>query len=209
MSNQIVEKYTKPVRVLHWTHTGAFIVLFLTGLILFIPGLSGLAQNSITRILHRIAAIVFIVAPIIYTIMDTGAVKRGIKQAFTWGSDDIGWLKAAPAYYFLDRETDMPPQGAMNTGQKLWWMLTLVCGAIFIITGLIMWFANGGFVQWMVFLHDISFIVSGAMIFVHIYLGVLHPLMTEAWNAMASGKISTDYAKTHHAKWYDEITRGK
>jgi formate dehydrogenase subunit gamma len=209
MSNQIVEKYRKSVRVMHWVHTVAFVLLFLTGLVLFIPGLSGIAQGSITRIIHRLAAIVFIVAPIIYTIMDPAAVKRGLKQAFTWGSEDVGWLKAAPAYYFLNKEEGMPPQGSMNTGQKMWWFITVVFGVLFVITGLIMWFATGSFVQWMVFIHDVSFIVAGCMLLLHIYLGVIHPMMTEAWGAIVNGNITAGYAKKHHGKWYEEISKGK
>ena len=61
----------------------------------------------------------------------------------------------------------------------------------------------------MVFIHDISFIATGTMFFLHIYLGVFHPLMTESWNAMASGKISKEYAKAHHARWYAEISKDK
>jgi cytochrome b subunit of formate dehydrogenase len=34
-------------------------------------------------------------------------------------------------------------------------------------------------------------------------------MMTEAWNSMTGGKISSEYAKKHHAKWYAEISRGK
>jgi formate dehydrogenase subunit gamma len=212
-SNQIVEKYKKPVRVLHWVHAGAFVLLFLTGLILFIPGLTILAQDSITRVIHRVGAVVFIVAPIIYTILDPSAVGRSLKKAFTWSAEDIGWLKAAPAYYFLNKEDEMPPQGEMNTGQKMWWFLVVVFGALFIITGLLMWFGKtalaGAFLQWMVFLHDVSFIVTGCMLFVHIYLSLLHPMMTEAMQSMLSGKISAEYAKSHHGKWYDELTKGK
>ena len=107
----------------------------------------------------------------------------------------------------------MPPQGEMNTGQKLWWLIVLVFGALFVITGLIMAFAktsaSPAVLQWMVFIHDISFIVTGAMFFVHIYLGVVHPLMTDAWSAMTGGKVSAEYAKKHHAKWYAEISKGK
>ncbi len=209
MSNQIVEKYRKSVRVLHWVHTVAFVILFLTGLVLFIPGLSGIAQDSITRILHRLAAIVFIIGPIIYTVMDPAAAIRGLKQAFTWGSGDLGWLKAAPAYYFLNKEEDMPPQGAMNTGQKMWWFITIVFSVILAITGLIMWFGTGAFVQWMVLLHDVSFIATGCMLFVHIYLSIMHPLMTEAWSSMANGNITAEYAKKHHGLWYKEISKGK
>jgi cytochrome b subunit of formate dehydrogenase len=47
------------------------------------------------------------------------------------------------------------------------------------------------------------------MFFVHIYTGVFHPLMTESWSAITSGKVSVEYAKKHHGKWYAEISKGK
>ncbi len=208
-----IEKYRKATRILHWVHLVSFCVLFLTGLILFIPQLGFLAQDSWTRVIHRIGAVIFVVAPLIYIPLNWESTKKGIKDAFTWGASDIGWLKAAPAYYFTGDEKGMPPQGHMNTGQKLWWFIVLVSGAVFVLTGIIMWFfktiAPSALLQWMVFLHDIAFIVSGAMLFVHIYLGVIHPLMTESWKAITKGTLSSDYARKHHAKWYDEVTKGK
>ncbi len=213
MTTNEVEKYRKSIRVLHWIHSGAFVLLFLTGLVLFIPGLGFLAEDGWTRYIHRIGAAIFIIAPIIYTILDPASVGRGLKQAFSWGSDDIGWLKAAPRYYFLGDEKDMPPQGSMNTGQKMWWVMVLVFGVLFVVTGLVMWFAkttaSPAVLQWMVFIHDVSFIVTGAMFLLHIYLGVIHPLMTEAWASMTGGKISTEYAKAHHGKWFEEVSKGK
>jgi len=208
-----IEKYRKPIRILHWIHSGAFVLLFLTGLILFIPGLSALAEDGWTRVIHRIGAVIFIVIPIIYLVINPAAVGRGLKKAFTWSSDDMGWLKAAPGYYFLGKETDMPPQDEMNTGQKMWWLMTIVFGVIFVITGLVMWFAKTtaapGVLQWMTFVHDVAFIVTGAMFLLHIYLGVFHPMMTEAWSSMVGGKVSTEYAKKHHARWYAEVSKGK
>ncbi|TET66536.1 MAG: formate dehydrogenase subunit gamma [Dehalococcoidia bacterium] len=210
---QEIQRYRKPTRILHWVHAGAFVLLFLTGLILFIPQLGILAQDSWTRVIHRIAAAVFIIAPLIYIPMNWKATKRGIKLAFSWGADDIGWLQAAPRYYFLGDEKAMPPQGHMNTGQKMWWFMVIVFGIIFVITGLVMWFAKGAapaaVFQWMVFVHDIAFIVTGTMLFLHIYLGVFHPLMASAWDTMVRGKVSAEYAKAHHGKWYEEVTKGK
>jgi formate dehydrogenase subunit gamma len=208
-----VEKYRKPTRILHWIHAGAFVLLFLTGLVLFIPQLGIIAQDSWTRVIHRIAAVIFVIAPLIYITMNWKSTKRGIKDAFSWGADDIGWLQAAPRYYFLGDEQGMPPQGHMNTGQKMWWFIVIVFGVIFVITGAVMWFAKttapAAVLQWMVFVHDIAFIVTGAMLLLHIYLGVIHPLMTESWGAMVRGKMSAEYAKKHHAKWYEEVTTGK
>lgn len=214
---QEVERYRKPTRVLHWVHSSAFVILFITGLILFIPQLAILAQDSWTRVLHRIAAVIFIVAPLIYMPLNWKATWEGIKDAFSWGVEDIGWAVAAPRYYFFCDEEAMPPQEHMNTGQKLWWLMVIVFGAIFIITGAIMWFAKttapAAFLQWCLIIHDIAFIATGAMFFVHIYLSVIHPLMrplrTGAWSSMTQGKVSVDYARSHHAKWYDRVSRGR
>jgi len=213
---QEVERYRKPTRVLHWVHTSAFVILFLTGLVLFIPPLGILAQDSWTRIIHRIAALVFVIAPLIYIPMNWRASLKGIKEAFTWGVEDMDWLKAAPFYYMLSDEKKMPPQPHMNTGQKMWWFMVLVFGVVFVITGAIMWFgkitAPAVLLQWMVFIHDVAFIVTGAMLFVHIYLS-FHPLMrptrSGAWSSMARGKVSVEYAKSHHGKWYDEIAKSE
>jgi formate dehydrogenase subunit gamma len=210
-----VERYRKPTRILHWVHTGAFTLLFFTGLILFIPPLAILAQDSWTLLLHRIGAVVFVVAPAIYIPMNWKATLRGVKDAFSWGADDIGWVAAAPRYYFFRDEKVMPAQGHMNTGQKLWWLMVILFGGLFVLTGATMWFAKtaapAALMQWFVLIHDISFIATGAMFFVHIYLSVVHPLMrplrTGAWSSMSRGKVSVDYAKSHHAKWYDELSK--
>ncbi|MFC2058693.1 formate dehydrogenase subunit gamma [Chloroflexota bacterium] len=202
MSHQEVEKYRKRTRVLHWTHTTSFILLFLTGLFIFTPGLNVLAAGGWTRIVHRVAAGVFVVIPIIYMLLNWSSSWRSVVKAFTWNSEDIGWLKAAPRYYFLGDKSSMPPQGEMNSGQKLWLLIALVTGVVFIITGGFMWF--GTIAPWMLLIHDISFIIAGGMLFVHIYLGVFHPMMTESWRAMTAGKISSEYAKSHHYKWYKE-----
>jgi len=113
--------------------------------------------------------------------MNWKATLKGVKEAFTWGIEDLGWLKAAPKYYFLSDEKAMPPQPHMNSGQKLWWFMVIASGVVFIISGFIMWFlkeiAPAALLQWMVLVHDLTFITTGAMLFVHIYPSVIHPLL--------------------------------
>jgi len=203
-----IEKYARATRVLHHVHTAAFIILFLTGLILFLPQLSFLAAGSWTRIIHRIAAVFFIVAPLLYLLVRPDKAVNAVKEAFQWGNGDLGWLKAAPRYYFLSDEAGMPPQGHMNTGQKLWWLIVVVFSGIFVVTGLVMWFlktvAPAALFQWMVFVHDVAFIVTSAMLFVHVYLGVVHPMMSGAWQSIWKGTVTSEYAKSHHGLWYRE-----
>lgn len=211
---QEVEKYSKATRLLHWVHAGAFIVLFITGLILFVPGLNVMAHGGWTRLIHRIAVGFFVIAPLIYVPLNWRATVRGIKDAFTWGKADIGWIKAFPRYYFLCDEECMPPQGHMNTGQKAWWAMVLIFGVVFGVSGLIMWLLADStpneLRQWMVIVHDLAFIATGLMLFVHIYMSVIHPIVrplnSGAWSSMWRGKVSSEYAKSHHSKWYAEIS---
>jgi cytochrome b subunit of formate dehydrogenase len=37
----------------------------------------------------------------------------------------------------------------------------------------------------------------------------MRPLRTGAWNSMARGKVSAEYAASHHAKWFAEIESEK
>lgn len=204
-----IEKYSKAARLLHQIHTVAFIVLFLTGMFLFFPAFAPIVQGGWTKYLHRVAACVFVAAPLLFAIIDWEGAKKSLKEAFNWGSRDVEWLKAAPRYYFLGDERAMPPQDHMNSGQKLWWTIVVIFGGLFILTGIFMWllasFVPQGVYQWMLFFHDLSFIVTGVMLIVHIYLGVIHPFMTESWNAIWRGTVSEEYAKSHHGRWYEEV----
>ncbi len=208
-----VERFKKRTIWFHWIHTTAFLVLLVTGAILFFPGLGGPAAGGITRSIHRIAVVFFVGAPIVYFILNPKMSLKFIKETFTWGKDDIQWVYRAPDYYFGGDEEKMAPQGHVNTGQKMWQFIVLVTGILFIVSGFFMWFLKDtlspGFFQWFVIVHDIAFVVALLMLLVHIYLGVIHPRMTESLRSMWDGKISKNYARDHYGKWYDEVAKRK
>ena len=68
--------------------------------------------------------------------------------------------------------------------------------------------------QWMVLLHDVAFILTGVMLFVHVYLSAFHPLMRRAsggaWDSMMGrGTVSAEYAASHHGEWYRALVASK
>jgi len=204
MQEQDVERFRLSARWLHWIVTASFLILAVTGLFLYIPQLGVVAQDSYTRLIHRIASVIFIAAPLIYFLTAPKNTLSFLKEILTWGKDDIDWIKAAPDYYFGGEAGKMPPQGAMNTGQKLWALVSVVGGIGFLITGIIMWAFKGessGLFLASVYVHDICFIIVGAFMLLHAYLGALHPRMTESMRSMITGKVSVEYAKSHHGKW--------
>lgn len=208
MAARTVERFKKRTVGFHWIHTLAFLVLIVTGLILFVPWFGEVAAGGATRILHRIFAIVFIAVPLLYLPFNFRQSLHFIKEVFSIGKDDIGWMKAAPDYYFGGPEEKMPPQGHSNTGQKMWGQVCFATGVVFLITGAIMWFFKGsvspGVFQWAMVFHSLAFVLAFIMLLVHVYLGVIHPRMSESFRSMIDGKVSQHYAKSHYGKWYRE-----
>ena len=203
-----IPRYDGMERVLHWAHTAAFFPLTLTGLVLFIPFFAPLAQGEagqFVRLVHRIFAVFFIAVPILYALFRPRRLLNTLRD-LRFSRYDLQWLKAAVPYYLLGRETEMPPQGRFNTGEKLN-VIVLVSGTIlFAITGIVMWFGKGlvspGVFQAAVILHDVTMIVTVNMFIVHFYLAVAHPLMWQSLVSMRFGVVSDSYARKHHAAWY-------
>ena len=210
---RVGERFKKRTIWLHWIHTVAFLVLIVTGAILFFPGIGGPAEGGMTRLIHRAAVVIFVAIPLIYSVLNPRTALHFIKETLTWGKDDIGYMQAAPLYYFGGAEEKMPPQGQVNSGQKMWQFIVLGTGILFFISGLIMWFfkdtVSAGVFQWCVVVHDIAFLLAFLMLLVHVYTGVIHPRMTESLRSMWDGKISAKYAKSHYGKWYDKIAKGE
>jgi formate dehydrogenase subunit gamma len=210
-----IPKYTFVERLLHWVHMVSFVPLVLTGLVFFLDFLKPLAQGEAggwVRLVHRIAALIFIGEPVIYGILQPRRLWMHMRE-FSFERDDIAWIKNAFGYYVLGRHGVMPPQGRFNTGEKMNGMVMILTWFLFVVTGLAMWFGKGivsiNLFHLMVLMHDLTMIVSVCMLIVHLYLALAHPLMWAGLVSMRFGCISATYAAEHHAKWYYGPKRAK
>lgn len=207
---RVIERFRKRTIAFHWVHTISFLILLITGAILFLPGLGGAAAGGATRFIHRLAVIFYIGAPLVYVFSNPKMCLQFIRETFTWGSEDIRWLFQAPDYYFGGDEDKLMPQGHINTGQKMLQFIVLVTGFLFVVSGFILWFFKGifsaGLIQWTLIVHDIAFIGALMGLLIHVYLAVLHPRMTESFRSMLDGRVSKKYARSHYRKWYDAMT---
>ena len=216
MLKRVLPAFSTAQRFVHWLIVMAFSLLVLTGMVLYVPQLVPLARGEagmLFRLLHRWGVIFSVLAVLAYLIFDLEGLRASMRRIFTWGKDDLGWLKAAPAYYFLGDESDMPPQDKFNSGQKLWYLIVVIGGLVLFVTGLLMWLGKGyvptWVFQWSVFLHDLAAIAMLAFFLVHFYLAVAHPLMRAGLDAIRFGFFPEEYVKHHHTKYYQELQAGK
>jgi formate dehydrogenase subunit gamma len=216
MLKRAIPVFSTAQRFVHWLIVVAFSLLILTGIVLYVPQLGPLARGEagmLFRLLHRWGAVFSVLAVLAYIVFEPDALLASMKRIFTWGKDDLGWLKAAPAYYFLGDESDMPPQDKFNSGQKLWYLIVVIGGLALFVTGLLMWFGKGAIptwvFQWSVFLHDLAAIAMSAFFLVNFYLAVAHPLMRAGLDAIRFGFFPEEYVKHHHAKYYQELQTGE
>jgi len=55
--------------------------------------------------------------------------------------------------------------------------------------------------------HDVGTMLMMAMFLGHIYIGTIG--MRGAYSAMRDGWVGDEWAREHHAYWYDDVAAGK
>jgi formate dehydrogenase subunit gamma len=190
----------------HWLLAFSFLLLLITGMVIFLPFLSQLASGGTSRLMHRIGAVLFMAVPIVYLILDRPAAKELLWDSFHYDRDDMKWL--AHVYrYFLGYAKDMPPQGRLNAGQKLHHAGVVIFSAFIVISGLILWFAKGYMgptnLGIAAIFHDVSMLVLTVLLVGHLYFTFVY----KALSGMTSGYIEEEDALLEHPKWVEELPK--
>lgn len=211
IKNGRVVRFTLPVRISHWVHVTAFLLLIITGLPIYAESLSFIHNifggAATTKILHRVSGIIFIIPTAFMLVVDRESFFFWTKKAFKWNKNDVGFFKEYPKEFF-GMHAEVPKQGFFNAGQKLNSVLTIFFSALMVCTGLVMWFKDMfpvAFVRWMYPLHDLGAAMLVAVIMGHAYLSLIEPNSRRAFRGMVQGDVDLEYAKDHHTAWYDEI----
>lgn len=205
-----VERFNFVSRLTHWGHTVTFLLCLFTGLVLFLDGVDWLAAvfggYRGAGLVHRISAVFMTLFIIIFVIFNFKVLINWIKDILRFGKNDIIFVMKFPLE-FLGFHVKMPPQTKFNGGEKGNSMLTPTCVILLVISGYIMWFPSvfaPGLVRLAYPIHDIAMVLSTFMVCMHGYLGSFHPGSGESFWGMWKGTVRADWAKHHHAIWYEE-----
>lgn len=215
MESTKIKRWGRVARLNHWVHLIAVLLLIYTGLALFVETTNILANPLggfiVTRSLHRLAAVVFIVVPVIAVIFNWRQFLEWVRDNFTWGKDDTAWLVRFPLYFFRPSVKMPPVHKKSSSGQRvlIWLMLLGVVNQV--ITGFILWFRpfTKGAVLWATALHDVGFLLVGILLLFHIYvgLGIFKPYRG-VWRGMLfDGKIDESLSEHLWPEWTEEQKR--
>jgi formate dehydrogenase subunit gamma len=208
-TGRLIERFNAVERAAHWTMAISFVVLALTGIVLFfgkyiiLPwlGYTGFSWLTvISKNLHNFIGPLFIFALVVSFLI---FVKDNMIRAM-----DIKWLTKLGGMFGKEEI----PSGRFNGGEKAWfWGGLVLLGAVVSVTGLILDFPNWNqgreVMQQANVVHAIAALLFIAASFAHIYLGTIG--MEGAYRSMRDGYVDEEWAKEHHALWYEEVKQGK
>ena len=202
-SGRNVVRFNAFERLVHWMTASCFIVLAITGLNitfgrpLLIPliGLEAFADwSQWGKYAHNYLSFPFTIGVVLIFLMWVGGnIPNKV---------DVEWIKRGGGIVGHDH----PPAWRFNAGQKLIYWIVVIGGGAVAITGYLLMFpfyASGlEGMQVAQVVHSIVAVLFVAAMLGHIYIGTIG--MEGAFEAMGTGTVDVNFAKTHHSLWLEQ-----
>lgn len=200
----LIRRYVPAQQAIHWIGVISFFALLLTGVALLFQPLSFLARGGVSGVIHRIAALAFLLLPVLYFVRMPRQTIELIRESFSYDRVDLAWFKHFPEYV-LGRTDRLPPQGRLNAGQKLHHAATFMMFNGVAASGLVMWIGKGQLgadaLATAAIVHDLSMLGLSVLMIGHVYFTFLYG----ALRGMTTGMVTEDYARMEHKKWFDAL----
>ncbi len=201
-----VERFSGTIRAVHWSFGISFLLLLLTGFLLFVPQLKVMpypfGSHKLFRDLHIALGVVFLYAPLLAaTLADSGAVWADVRETLRFGREEWAWLAGLVR---LGAGRRAPPARKFNAGQKLNSIFSAIIWVGFIASGLAMW--STGFFSHdqraeAFLIHDLLVVLSLPLVLGHLYLALIHPRTRSSLVGMVTGRVTREWAREHHGGW--------
>jgi formate dehydrogenase subunit gamma len=198
-----VERFSVSERWLHWITAIAFMAGFFTGVGIAFPRfhwlLSLFGGGEFARWLHPWSGVVFAAGALLMFL------RWGKEMILT--PEDRRWLKNVK-YYISGQTEKLPEAEKYNAGQKVFAWSVFLGGALFLLSGLPLWFPQElgiPLARVGVVIHEITFIVVGVGFLVHAYMGTRG--VPGTLPSMIGGRVSAPWALHHHPKWFKGVMR--
>jgi len=192
-------RFSGTLRVVHWVHATAFLILLASGLCLYLPSLSeAVNRRPLLKTIHLYTAVAWIVALALVVVFgNRRELVRAAREIDRFDADDRAWLRGRSA-----------PQGWLNAGQKLNAIVTAAFAVLFTITGFFLWYgerdtrfrlANA------LLVHDWLMYASFFLFVGHLFLALVYPRTRHALSGITRGWVNEQWALEHHRKWAETV----
>lgn len=186
----------------HWVLAGSFFILSISGFgfLFHLEQLNSIFGSfNQMKDIHNWVGVLFSVS-LFFTIFFY------LIESLSISGDDIGWILKGGGYF--SKKAQVPPQGKINTGQKLYYLFVLVAGIAISASGLVIWLrpAAADLNKWILLshlVHNISFDLMLIAIPLHIYLATLANPGT--FRIMVYGTVPVEWARKRYPKWVQKI----
>jgi len=190
-------------QLLHWSVAAFFILALLSGFAIYTPWLFHwltplFGGGPTTRLLHPWFSLGFVVLFALQVI--------NWLQKMTWTDADRRWMAHLKDYVTNAEPVEPEYVDFFNAGQKLYFWTIAASAALFLISGIPMWFPEtfGRLVVTISYiLHDIAALVMLVGFIVHLYEGTAAAPGT--FQSMTRGTVEKRWARTHHPAWYRRV----
>ena len=208
-TGRLIERFNAVERAAHWTTAISFVLLGLTGIVMFfgkyiiLPwlGYAGFSWLTIiSKNLHNFVGPLFIFAIVVMFLI---FVKDNFFHSIDWA-----WIRKFGGMFSADEV----PSGRFNGLEKMWfWGGLVLLGIVMAVTGLVLDFPNWNQGREAMQLANVIH-VGAAVLFIagglgHIYMGTIG--MQGAYRAMRDGYVDEEWAREHHSLWYEEVKAGR
>jgi formate dehydrogenase subunit gamma len=200
-------RFLKSERRLHWAIAIPFMVCYTTAAILILVYNPNPTRpfREIVSWVHRLSGVCLIVLPpwtILWHRHDFMLHLHNIREAWTWTLQDLKWLILfGPAT--LSSKISQPDQGKFNAGEKINFMTLTLTYPVYIVTGLMIWFAGVAYLSWMIHV-SMAMLVATPLMWGHIFLATVNPDTRVGLSGMISGFVDRHWAQHHYRHWFDE-----
>jgi formate dehydrogenase subunit gamma len=201
--HDLILRYGAGIRTRHWLTAIAFVLAALSGLALFHPALFGLSGlfggGPWTRILHPYLGLLMLIA-FLFLAARVGTRENRMQPR------DWAWLRQYRDVV-AGREGALPEVGRYNAGQKLVFYVAILCLALLLLSGVVIWRAHFSLyfstpvIRLAAVVHSASALILICTIIVHVYAGIW---VKGSLHAMTRGTVTPGWAWKHHRAWFRE-----
>ena len=206
-----IERFSAASRLVHWLLATPFLVLLISGLLLFQPEAKAVhvGGHRLVALVHVVAGIAFIgaIALAAVVVIARRAARSDATASMRFGAPDVHWARWAATNLSGGRGV-APPQSKFNLGQKLNSYVSAVLSLGLATTGAVLgvnYFTkeafDAEFVESVFPWHDAFTFIALPLVVGHLYLAVVHRDSRPSLSGIVRGHVDRDWARRHHALW--------